>query len=89
MYYLAEGGDGPAYSPVLGIGIIWAVLHWGTAFFCVLVLAGCGSQPDVVSIAPTLACEHVVRCHIIAWQVGSKQALAVSGTHVKCSCGDL
>jgi hypothetical protein len=53
-----------------------------------LMLAGCSKQVDVVQVTPTLKCEHEVKCNVIEWNVGSKYAISIGGTHVGCHCVD-
>jgi hypothetical protein len=54
-----------------------------------LLVAGCTKQVDVVQITPTLKCEHEVKCNVIEWSVGIRQAgVSIGGTHVGCHCVD-
>jgi len=51
----------------------------------ILLLAAC-SEPDAVTISPTLSCADEVTCHVLMWRLGVRQGPNISGTHIVCHC---
>lgn len=56
------------------------------ALLLLLCLGGCHS-PDV-QWEPHLACTHAVFCNVIVWNIGSRHAASIGGTHGECHCHD-
>ena len=56
------------------------------AVLALLLLSGCDRSDSLVTLQPTLVCEHGVWCHLIEWQVGVKFGPKLAGTHGGCHC---
>jgi hypothetical protein len=51
-----------------------------------MALSGCSSPEEIVSIAPTLACQEEVNCHIYTWRIGIRYGPNIAGYHIDCRC---
>ena len=53
-----------------------------------LLLAGCSSDAESVTISPKLTCAEAVQCRAVSWQLAIARGVgpSIEGHHVKCQC---